>query len=148
MKFVADVMLGKLAKRMRLLGFDVAYDRNATDNDLIRVSLEQDRVILTRDSGLARRPLASCHLFIESDNHDEQLRQVIKTFTGESTGKLTRCSVCNGRLSSAKGEAVRDIVPSYIHQKYRSFMKCETCNRVYWEGTHLQKMMLNSIREK
>ena len=77
MKFIADVMLGRLAKRLRLLGYDVLYDPALDDNGLIRLSFEQHRLILTRDEALAERPLAAYHLFINSGLVEEQLEQVL-----------------------------------------------------------------------
>ena len=68
MKFIADVMLGKLAKRMRLMGFDVLYGSTCEDNEVLRLALDQGRIILTRDTGLASRPLAQNHLLIASDS--------------------------------------------------------------------------------
>ena len=84
MKFIADVMLGRLAKRLRLRGFDVLYDRTLNDNEIIRLSLEQDRVILTRDKALSDRPLAKNHLFINSDLVQEQVEQVLSSFPLET----------------------------------------------------------------
>lgn len=99
MKFIADVMLGRLAKRLRLLGFDVLYDRTFDDNQLIRLSLSQDRIILTRDSALAQRPLAARHLLINSQQLDEQVRQVFSDLPLDAESPApTRCSQCNGLL--------------------------------------------------
>ncbi len=149
MKFIADVMLGRLAKWMRLWGFDVLYDRTMSDNEIIRISLEQNRVILTRDTGLANRPLASNHLFIESDNVREQLGQLMKTFHREKIpGPLTRCSVCNTPLSPASKQDIRDFVPPYVYEKNNSFLRCENCGKVYWKGTHVKKMKLQGAEGK
>ena len=101
MKFIADVMLGRLAKRMRLLGFDVLYDSGLDDNEIIRLSLEQDRIILTRDTGLVTRPLAARHFFIHEDRVEEQLSQVLSAFPiDEKILPLTRCSYCNELLTN------------------------------------------------
>jgi len=141
MRFIADVMLGKLAKRMRLRGFDVLYDHAASDNEIIRLSLEQDRVILTRDTGLAARPVAANHLFIKSDFVKEQLHQVLGTFHLETRAEpLTRCSLCNENLSPVSRHDVEDQVPEYVHEKHGSFSRCEKCERIYWEGTHVKKL--------
>jgi uncharacterized protein with PIN domain len=143
MKFIADVMLGKLAKRMRLLGFDVLYDRTLDDNEIIRLSLEQTRVILTRDTELAGRPLAANRVFISHDAMKDQLRQVIETFRIESIpGLLTRCSVCNDTLRPITKQDIKDIVPEYVYGNYGVFFRCVSCGRVYWEGTHVRNMRL------
>jgi len=143
MKFIADVMLGRLAKRMRLLGFDVLYDRTMNDNEIIRLSLAQNRVILTRDTGLAGRPLASHHVFINHDALNDQLIQILDTFTIASIpGPLTRCSRCNERLVSIARPDVKDRVPQYVYERYDDFSWCSKCKRIYWKGTHVRNMRL------
>ena len=141
MKFVADVMLGRLAKWMRLLGFDVLYDRTMTDNELIRISLEQDRVILTRDTGLVARPLASNHVFIEHDHVRQQLDQVLTTCHITSMpGPLTRCSVCNTPLWQVAKQDVKDYVPQHVYEKNNIFLRCYICDKIYWRGSHVMRM--------
>jgi len=143
MKFIADVMLGKLAKRMRLLGFDVLYDRAFDDNEIIRLSLEQNRVILTRDTELSSRPLAANRVFISHNKVKDQLRQVFDTFRIESIpGPLTRCSACNDTLIPIRKQDIKDIVPEYVYGNYGFFFQCVSCGRVYWEGTHVKNMKL------
>jgi len=144
MKFIADAMLGRLAKRMRLLGFDVLYDPAMADNDILRLALEQGRVILTRDTGLASRPLARNHLLIRSDHGDEQLDQVLEAYPTPDAGPLTRCSLCNEPLMRVKREEVRDAVPSYVYERHDGFLRCEKCERIYWKGSHIAKMHLKS----
>jgi uncharacterized protein with PIN domain len=141
MKFIADVMLGRLAKRMRLLGFDVLYDRTLDDNAIIRLSLEQQRVILTRDTSLAERPLAKNHLYIRDTLVNAQLAQVLSTFLDiPLSGFLTRCSICNELLARVSREEAKDLVPSYVYEKQKNFFRCEKCGRIYWEGTHVKRM--------
>ena len=149
MKFIADVMLGRLAKHLRLLGVDVLYDRALVDNEIIRLSLEQDRTILTRDTGLAKRPLATRHLFITSDSIREQLDQVLASLDPK-TGihPLTRCAVCNERLTSIKKEDAANRVPDYVYAKNSSFFECSRCGRIYWQGTHVRKMKFQSGKRR
>jgi len=143
MKFVADVMLGRLAKRMRLLGFDVLYDRTLDDNEIIRCSLEQDRVILTRDRVLVNRPLAANHLLIESDLVQEQVAQVLSAFPLETPfNPLSRCSECNEPLDRITREEARDLVPQYVYEKKDLFLRCPRCKRTYWHGTHVMRMAI------
>ncbi len=141
MKFIADVMLGKLAKRLRLLGHDVLYDRTLDDNEIVRLSLEQDRVILTRDTALARRPLASNNVFITNDDIHEQVRQVLAVCSPDGLpSPLTRCSQCNEPLGELSKRDARELVPVYVYETHDRFLHCETCGRVYWAGTHVRKM--------
>ena len=139
MKYIADVMLGRLAKRLRILGFDVLYDPALDDNEIVRLSLEQGRVILTRDTALAARPLASNHLLIKSDLVEEQVEQVRSASPGDAS-PLTRCSVCNEPLLSLPREEARDLVPPYVFENNEAFLQCTVCGRIYWEGTHVRRM--------
>ena len=142
MKFIADAMLGKLAKRLRLLGYDVLYNPAYDDNEIIRLSLEQDRIILTRDTGLAERPLAANHLFIQSDHVKDQLKQVFEAFQiTEEPAPLTRCSLCNEPLIALDKQEARDLVPQYVYDRNDSFLRCGKCGRVYWKGTHVKRMI-------
>lgn len=148
MKFIADVMLGTLAKRLRLLGFDVLYDRNLDDNEIIRLSLEQHRLILTRDTALSQRPLASNHLFIKSENVKNQLDQVLSSFSPDLHAQpLSRCSECNAILNAIRKEDARDLVPEYVYKTQKTFLQCPSCGRVYWTGTHVQKMELRKTKK-
>ncbi len=144
MKFIADVMLGRLAKRLRLLGHDVLYDRTSDDNSVIRISLEQGRVILTRDCGLAQRPLAANHLFIEANDPAGQVLQVLsfldRSFPSERPAPFTRCSACNSLLVPVIKQDVKDMVPEYVYHGHDEFLQCPGCRRVYWPGTHIERM--------
>jgi len=143
MKFIADVMLGRLAKRLRLLGFDVLYDRTLDDNGVIRVSIEQERTILTRDTALAARPLAVNHLIIRDDKADEQVEQVLSAFPLlVPPAPLTRCSACNELLQPISRSDARDRVPSFVYEKGWDFLHCPGCGRTYWQGTHVKRMKL------
>ena len=152
MKFIADVMLGRLAKRLRLLGHDVLYDSTLDDNALIRISLEEDRVILTRDTGLARRPLARNHLFIRDDNPGDQVGQVLSFLDGVSAFArslpLTRCSVFNGPLTPLGKTDAQDLVPAHVFRTHDKFLHCVGCNRVYWRGTHTERMQVGQKGRK
>jgi uncharacterized protein with PIN domain len=149
MKFIADVMLGRLAKRMRLLGIDVLYDRSLDDNEIIRLSLEQDRVILTRDRALSDRPLAANQLFIHAHLIQQQVEQVLSTFPLETLlHPLSRCSACNEPLVRITREEARDLVPQYVYENKDLFLRCPRCKRTYWHGTHVRGMALPERRIK
>ncbi len=141
MKFIADVMLGRLAKKLRLMGFDVLYYHDLGDDDIIRFSLDQDRVILTRDTALAARPLAASHMLIESDHVGKQVRQVLSSLpAGPRPSPLTRCSECNEPLSPVPREEVRDLVADRVYETHSLFLRCAACGRIYWRGTHTLRM--------
>jgi uncharacterized protein with PIN domain len=147
MKFIADVMLGTLAKRLRLLGFDVLYDHTLGDNDILRLALEQGRTILTRDTGLASRPLARNHLLIESDHVDDQVQHVLDAFSPFASKPLTRCSICNQPLSPLDRETAKDRVPEHVLRTVMTFYECSGCGRIYWEGSHVKNMVVRWKRK-
>jgi len=150
MKFIADVMLGKLAKRLRLMGLDVLYEPGLQDNELIRLSLEQDRIILTRDRSLSKRPLAARHVLISSEHVRDQLEQVLETYRSilEPAAFLTRCSVCNELLKACSKQEVRDLVPSYVYDRTNKFLQCSSCGRVYWKGNHVRNLALRGFADQ
>ena len=145
MKFIADAMLGKLAKRMRILGLDVLYDPKLDDNEIIGRALEQDRLILTRDRALSARPLAAHHLFINSEQAEEQLDQVLSACPAEQR-PLARCSECNELIVPVPKQDVHDLVPQHVYEKTDDFLLCPKCRRIYWQGTHVTRMKLRKIK--
>lgn len=132
-------MLGKLAKRLRLRGIDVLYSNSFDDNSIICISLQQGRIILTRDNGLAGRPLAANHLMITADRVEEQLAQFLAAYPVSAT-PLTRCSKCNEILMPIDKIEARDLVPAYVYEMKDRFLRCGACGRIYWRGSHVQRM--------
>ncbi|MGE5285412.1 MAG: Mut7-C RNAse domain-containing protein [Actinomycetota bacterium] len=137
-RFIADVMLGKLATWMRLLGCDVEYFPKISDEDLAERAFRTGRVILTRDAELIRRRHArDNHFFVRGDGYRDQLRQVATRFSIEPLGRiLTRCLRCNEPLSGIDKSAVRERVPPYVYETQHDFKTCDRCGRIYWRGTH------------
>lgn len=139
--FVADVMVGKLARWLRVLGFDVLYSNKYGDDEIIRISDGQNRLILTRDVQLAsRRPANQC-LLIESGDYKEQLRQVLGSLDLKDFKAFSRCLECNARLEEVEKEAVFDKVPPFVYLTQDRFARCPQCERIYWQGTHTQEML-------
>lgn len=141
-RFIADSMLGKLARWMRTLGFDVAYERAIDDAVLVRRAVEEGRTILTRDRLLIRRRLARGRSFlVESDHVDAQLRSVVERFGLPQRGFLTRCLRCNVLLERVGRSEVEAVVPAYVFETCRSFARCPGCGRIYWGATHRERMI-------
>ena len=139
-KFVADCMLGTLAKWLRLVGYDVAYSRDADDDDLVRQAVRQDRILLTRDNLLTqRRLLRGRCVFVEGEGSAEQLREVLRKLSlrVEPGDFFTRCIVCNGEIETVEKPAVKDLVPPYVYQTQQAFGRCRACGKIYWRGTHV-----------
>lgn len=136
-RFIADVMLGRLARWLRLLGFDTLYYFDISDNQLIRIAKEQGRFILTRDTGLVRIKGIGDYLLMESNDSFQQLLEVIRALNLKDFHLLNRCVSCNGQLSRLLDKTeIKDAVPDFVFLNFHIFLKCGGCGRVYWEGTH------------
>lgn len=141
-QFVADVMLGRLAKWLRIAGFDVLYSNRFTDNELVALSQEKERILLSRDTRLLVRKAVKRFIFLESENVQSQLKEVFDvTRTTSLPGILTRCLACNEILQDVPRERVRDEVPAFVFQTQASFKSCPACSKVYWAGTHRQSVL-------
>jgi len=139
LRLLADGMLGKLAKWLRLLGYDTAYDNTATDPELARRARAEGRVLLTRDRELAtRRGLRT--LLIRSQMLEEQIREVRDGIGPPPHPALSRCAVCNSVLTPVSPAQVADQVPPYVLRTQGEFHRCPGCGRVYWPGTHFHAM--------
>jgi uncharacterized protein len=138
MKFFADAMLGKLARWLRILGYDTAYQSDIEDGELVQRARAEGRLILTRDTRLIAKLSTGEFLFINDNATIEQLRQTVDTLglCVGGAGFLTRCVVCNAALVRTDRDAVRGAVPEYTFHATKSFLGCPGCGRTYWEGTH------------
>ncbi len=145
MKFVVDSNVGKLARWLRIAGFDTLFFRDIEDNRLVRVALDEKRVLLTRDTHILERRVAASGrlkvLLIEDDDVKKQLRQVVTTLdlAGE-VSPFTRCLQCNDPLLPREKDDVRALVPTYVFRTQEQYMQCPACQRIYWRGTHWEKM--------
>jgi len=139
--FIADVMVGKLARWLRVLGFDVLYSNAYEDDELIRIAEAEDRVILTRDTRLAARRMKARCVLIASDHYREQLQQVIRTFDLKDFNTLSRCIECNALLREVDKEEVFERVPPFVYLTQQRFAVCPSCHRVYWHGTHVAEIL-------
>jgi uncharacterized protein with PIN domain len=138
MRLAADAMLGRLAKWLRILGYDTRYWRGH-DAGLVLVVLSEDRLLLTRDTRLVRRLRPEQVLFIESDHYGEQVRQVLARL-GPPPRRGHRCIRCNLPLERADKPELRGKVPEYVWLRHDRFARCGGCGRIYWEGTHFERM--------
>ncbi len=139
--FIADAMLGRLAKWLRFLGFDVLYFQDIEDRMLIRIARTEGRTILTRDSHFLEQKKFKAVVFIESEDLEKQLLEIRNKLDLKDVPSHARCSVCNGLLERLPSkEDVSDAVPDFIYHNIDHFIRCRDCSKVYWEGTHLAHM--------
>ncbi len=141
-RFIADVMLGSLARWLRILGFDTIYFRAIDDNELIKIARQQERILLTRDTGIARRKHIQQLILVHSNTTLEQLKEVLSALFPDSPiprfpiSDVPRCPVCNGELAATAREAVADRIPEYVFLNATPFFTCRECGKVYWYGSH------------
>jgi len=138
-RFLADAMLGRLARWLRILGYDTQYVKDVPDNEVIRIARAEGRVILTRDRELCRRRGVRT-VWISSTALGEQLREVVSALGLSTETPFRRCVVCNAVLDEIGREEARRLVPPYVFRTQRRFGRCPSCGRVYWRGTHWARM--------
>jgi len=141
-KFICDVHLGKLARYLRMIGFDVYYKNDLLDEEIIKTSLKERRAILTKDRGILKRNEVTHGYFIRSTSVEEQAKEVIKRFDLQNEIKeFTRCLECNTELTKIAKEKITGDIPPKVNQSQEEFYKCPECGKLYWKGTHYQKML-------
>jgi len=134
-------MLGKLARWLRILGFDAAYGNRADDRELVRIARSERRVLLTRDRALVESAKNIRGLLIESDDWRSQLVQVLDGLgLRERARPFSRCVTCNVGLKRLSRENAKNLVAPFVYERAASFAVCPACGRVYWPGTHFRDM--------
>jgi len=141
MKFIVDCMLGKLAKWLKILGFDALYFSKIEDEELLTIAQQQRRILLTRDTGLIEKAKDVETLFLESEEWREQVKQVLETFDlWEKVDSHTRCIDCNVKLKNLARKNAKNLVTPFVYKHADSFALCPGCGRVFWRGTHFKDM--------
>jgi uncharacterized protein with PIN domain len=141
-RFVVDVNLGRLARLLRVLGFDVWWSSDADDQTLTDISLDGQRILLTRDRGLLKRRAITHGLFVHADEPEEQTREVIRRLDlRERLAPLTRCVRCNGRLATVTKDEVIDHLQPLTRRYYDEFSRCTECGQIYWPGSHQARLV-------
>lgn len=133
-RLLVDAMMGRLARWLRLMGYDAAYWRDGSDDDLVRHAQREGRLVITRDRALAgRRDVAA--LLVNAETLDGQISEV-RTALGGTPEPFTRCPECNAVLIDLPHADARLLVPPYVWHTQHLFRRCPDCGRVYWKGTH------------
>ena len=142
-RFVADVHLGQLTAYLRLAGFDTTYRNDYRDDEIVAISTLEDRVVLTRDVGLLKHRSVCRGYFVRETQPARQLVEVLRYFDlATGAAPFTRCLRCNSRLHAVAKDRVQHQLPPRTREHYREFSRCPTCGRVYWQGSHYERMKL------
>jgi uncharacterized protein len=146
-RFVVDGHLGKLARNLRLLGFDTVYDRDADDRRLLEIMVTENRALLTRDRPLLMHSITRNGYCPRSSDPEEQTREVVRRFHldpqgADAPGKFTRCLECNGLLHAVPKQEVLSALADepLTLQHYDEFYRCADCGKIFWKGTHFEKL--------
>jgi uncharacterized protein with PIN domain len=150
MKFLVDRMLGKLAKELRMLGYDTIYYQGEDVHQLIRWARQEGRVILTRNTKLLPKKSEDRILRVTEDKPALQLKELIQKgqITLDEEALFSRCLVCNSLLNEIPREEAEGKVPDFIFYQQKAFFRCPQCRRIYWQGSHQENMQrkLNKLR--
>jgi uncharacterized protein with PIN domain len=144
-KFIVDQNVGKLAKWLRLMGYDARFFRGENDAELVAIALKEGRIILTRDTRIMKRRLVTKGrlkaLLIASDQPDKQIHQLIDSFNLDYRfNPFSLCLECNQPLVERKKAELKELVPPYVFKTQEQFRQCPSCKRIYWRGTHWRAM--------
>lgn len=134
-------MLGRLARWLRILGYDTVFSPRFSDSDIVRIGLRERRIVLTRDRGLIGRPSVTQCILVRSQKPREQLRQVCDALTIDlNEGRIfTRCPMCNRTVHGVEKEQAKMAVPRYVYRTRERFSRCPECGRFFWHGTHYER---------
>jgi uncharacterized protein with PIN domain len=140
-RFICDVHLGRLARRLRLLGFDVAYRNDFDDPDIVNTALDERRIILTCDRGILKIRRVTHGYFVRSRDVSEQVIEVLQRLDLASRIEpFTRCTGCNGLIRRVQKAAVLEQIPPNVGEQYDDYFRCESCGKVYWKGSHFDQL--------
>ena len=140
LRFVVDGTAGRLARWLRILGFDVEYVAACEPSIVAGIARRSGRKAITRSAGLLQRLGSDCILLV-SERLDDQIRQFLKEAGTETCDLFSRCNVCNAKLERIDKQQVRGRVPEYVYLNHDRFSACPVCGRYYWQGTHWKRML-------
>lgn len=140
--FILDVHLGKLARLLRMLGFDTLYRNDYADQEIIDIAAREKRIILTRDLGLLKNSAVTHGYRVRSTHPEEQIREIVNRLQLHSLIQLfSRCMNCNGLVQPVEKSVIEDRLPPRTARYYQQFFQCSQCKNIYWRGSHYVKML-------
>jgi uncharacterized protein len=141
-KFILDAHLGKLARKLRLFGFDTLYQNNFEDLQIIELAVNEKRIIVTRDRRLLMHKNVTHGYFLRNTDPHIQLSEVVERFQLQNQlNPFARCSLCNGEIIEADRTSVIRSLPEKTVKYYDEFFTCSSCGQVYWKGSHYEKLV-------
>lgn len=142
--FIVDVHLGKLAKDLRMLGFNCLYSNDNSKENLMAKAEDENRIILSRDIKLLKNGRVKRGYWLRSQDPKEQLIEVVKYFQLiDKIQPFTRCIICNGKIEEVSKETIEEFLLPKTKQHFNKFYQCHDCSRIYWEGSHFDRMENN-----
>ena len=154
-KFLADAMLGNIARKLRLLGFDCKYFATIKDDQLLSIAKNENRILITRDHKITnickKRNISAIDLF--STDETSQIVEICKKISLNRCKidvKNIRCTICNGIIQPIEKEKIIDRIPPKVAQNMQQFWMCDSCDHIYWKGTHIRNLQkfIDEINEK
>ncbi|MCS7228421.1 MAG: Mut7-C RNAse domain-containing protein [Candidatus Kryptonium sp.] len=142
MKFVADVMLGKLARWLRLIGYDTIYDPNLSAKELVKIANEEGRIFITRSRRIAEELGAKNFYIVKSERFKEQLTEIVRELNLDTeTNLFSRCSICNTEIVEVEKSSVMNLIPEETAKSFDEFYQCPKCGKIYWDGSHTTRIL-------
>lgn len=139
--FIADVHLGSLTKQLRMLGFDVLFNKELKENEIAHIAAAQERIVISRSVNLFKYKIIEWGYWIRSENTNQQLHEVITRFNLlPEANPFSRCLVCNGLIHHIPRASIENQLPADTRKYFNDFWQCENCKRIYWKGSHYEHM--------
>lgn len=140
-RFILDTHLGRLASYLRLLGYDTLYRNDYPDDELARVSHDEQRILLTRDLGVLKRSLVEYGYYVRTTQRRERLREIHARYDLAAHAQpFSRCAACNGLLHDVPKAAIIEQLPEHVAAAYDIFRQCADCGKIYWKGSHIERV--------
>ncbi|MEN3038417.1 MAG: Mut7-C RNAse domain-containing protein [Candidatus Kryptonium sp.] len=142
MKFVADVMLGKLARWLRLIGYDTIYNPNLSAKELVKIADEEGRIFITRSKRIVEELGVKNFYIVRSEKFREQLAEIVKELNLDTeTNLFSRCSICNTEIVEVEKSSVINLIPDETAKSFDEFYQCPKCGKIYWDGSHTTRIL-------